>query len=150
MQKLFLLISCGLLIFCIPMSGQQLKKDSLSLVSEIYRNQLKLGKLLSQLEQKSNKKQDASEKAKNSANKDSTAADELSDEPDNKKLARKAKNTAHDARKDSMNAITESETLDKLHSDIQSLKHRIENNQAKLNKLKHERSNSPTIDKIQN
>lgn len=150
MQKLFLLISCGLLLFCIPISGQQLKKDSLSLVSEIYRNQLKLGKLLSQLEQKSNKKQDASEKAKNSANKDSTAADELSDEPDNKKLARKAKNTAHDARKDSMNAITESETLDKLHGDIQSLKHRIENNQAKLNKIKHERSNSPTIDKIQN
>jgi uncharacterized protein YlxW (UPF0749 family) len=149
MQKLFLLISCGLLLFCIPISGQ-LKKDSLSLVSEIYRNQLKLGKLLSQLEQKSNKKQNASEKAKNSANKDSTAADELSDDPDNKKLARKAKNTSHDAWKDSMNAITKSETLDKLHSDIQSLKHRIENNQAKLNKIKHERSNSTTIDKIQN
>jgi len=150
MQKLFLLISCGLLLFCIPISGQQLKKDSLSLVSEIYRNQLKLGRLLSQLEQKSNKKQDASKKAQYSANKDSTAADELSDDPDNKKLARKAKNTAHDARKDSMNAITESETLDKLHSDIQSLKQRIENNQARLNKIKHERSNSSTIDRIQN
>lgn len=150
MQKLFLLISCGLLLFCIPISGQQLKKDSLSLVSKIYRNQLKLGKLLGQLEQKSNKKQDASKKAQNSAIKDSTATDELSDDPDNKKLARKAKNTAHDARKDSMNAITESETLDKLHSDIQSLKHRIEHNQAKLNKIKHERSNNTTIDRIQN
>jgi len=138
MQKLFLLISCGLLLFCIPLSGQ-LKKDSLSLVSEIYRNQLKLGKLLGQLEQKTNKKQDASEKAQNSSNKDSTAADKLSDNPDNKKLARKAKNTANDARKDSLNAVIESENLDKLHSDIQSLKHKIENNQARLNKLKHER-----------
>jgi len=140
MQKLFLLISCGLLLFCMPISGQR-KKDSLSLVSEIYRNQLKLGKLLGQLEQKTNKKQDASEKAQNSANKDSTAADKLSDNLDNKKLARKAKNTAHDARKDSLNAITESETLDKLHNDIQSLKHTIDYNQAKLNKIKHERSN---------
>jgi len=138
MQKLFLLISCGLLLFCMPISGQ-LKKDSLSLVSEIYRNQLKLGKLLSRLEQKTNKKQDASEKAQNSANKDSTAADKLNDNPANKKLARKAKNTANDARKDSLNAIIESQNLDKLYSDIQSLKHKIENNQAKLNKIKHER-----------
>jgi len=148
MQKLFLLISCGLLLFCMPISGQR-KKDSFSLVSEIYRNQLKLGKLLGQLEQKTNKKQDASEKAQNSANKDSTAADKLSDNPDNKKLARKAKNTAHDARKDSLNAITESETLDKLHNDIQSLKHTIEYNQAKLNKIKH-KGQTATIDRIQN
>ena len=135
MQKLFLLIACGLLLFYIPLSGQ-LKKDSLSLVSEIYRNQLKLGKLLSQLEQMTNKKQDASEKAQNSANKDSTAADKLSYNPDNKKLARKAKNTANDARKDSLNAIIEIENLDKLHSDIQFLKHKIENSQAKLNKAR--------------
>lgn len=149
MQKLLFLISFGLLLFCIPISGQ-VKKDSLSLVSEIYRNQLKLGKLLSQLEPQSNKKHNASEKAQLSANKDSTAADQSSDNPESKKLARKAKKYSHDARKDSMNAITESETLDKLHSDIQSLKHTIENNQAKLKKIKHERSNSRTIDKIQN
>lgn len=127
------------------MSGQ-IKKDSLSLVSKIYRNQFKLGKLLGQLEQQSNKKQDAFGRAQHSANKDSTAAELSSVTPDSKKLARKAKNTANDARKDSMNARIESENLDKLHKDIQYLKKRIESDQTKLNKLTSSRTNSRTID----
>lgn len=131
------------------MSGQ-MKKDSLSLVSKIYRNQFKLGKLLGQLEQQSNKKQDAFGRAQHSADKDSTAAERSSDNPDSKKLARKAKNTANDARKDSLNASIESENLDKLHKDIQYLKKRIESDQTKLNKLTSNRTTSITIDKKQN
>ncbi|AEV96411.1 hypothetical protein A4D02_19840 [Niastella koreensis] len=131
------------------MSGQ-IKKDSLSLVSGIYRNQVKLGKLLGRLESQSNKKQDAFGRAQNSANKDSTAAERSSDNPDSKKLARKAKNTANGARKDSMNATIESANLDKLHKDIQYLKKRIESDQTKLNKMISSKSNSLTIDKIQN
>ncbi|MBO9201885.1 MULTISPECIES: hypothetical protein [Niastella] len=134
MQKLVLLISCTWLLFCMPISGQ-VNKDSISLVSEIYRNQLRLGKLLGHLEQQYNKKQNTSEKAQNSANKDSIAADKSSDNPGSRKLARKAKNIANDARKDSRSARIESENLDKLHSDIQYLKNKIENNQAKLNKI---------------
>lgn len=127
-----------------------MKKDSLSLVSKIYRNQFKLGKLLGQLEQQSNKKQDAFGRAQHSADKDSTAAERSSDNPDSKKLARKAKNTANDARKDSLNASIESENLDKLHKDIQYLKKRIESDQTKLNKLTSNRTTSITIDKKQN
>ena len=127
-----------------------MKKDSLSLVSGIYRNQIKLGKLLGQLEQQTNKKQDASGRAQNSANKDSTAAERSSDNPNSKKLARKAKNTANDARKDSMSARVESENLDQLHKDIQYLKKRIENDQTKLSKITARRSNSIAIDRIQN
>lgn len=142
MRKLLLLIPCGLLLFCLPVSGQ-LNKDSLSLVSKIYRDQFKLSQLLGQLEQHSNKKDDASGKAQRSADKNSTAADDLSDNPANKKLARKAQNKASDAKKDSRNARIASDNLDKLQNDIDYLKNRIENNKAKLNKfIKAESSDS--------
>ena len=150
MLKLLLLIPCGLLLFCKPISAQ-LNKDSLTLVSKIYRDQLKLSKLLGQLEQHSNKKDDASEKAQSSANKNSVAADNLSDNPDSKKLARKAQNKASDAKNDSRNARIASSNLDKLNNDIQFLKNRIENNKAKLNKyIKDESYNSTAIDRIPN
>ena len=150
MKKLLLLIPCGLLFLSLSTSGQ-INKDSLSLVSDIYRDQLKLGKLLSQLEQQTNKKQGASEKAQTSADNNSSAADNLSDNPDSKKLARKAKNKANDAKKDSRNARTQSNNLDKLNKDIEHLKTRIENNQAKLNKqINVGRPNSTVIDSSSN
>src|SRR5687767_5195238 len=79
MKKLSLLISGGLL-FCMSISGQ-VNTDSLSLVAEISKDQLKLGKLQNQLEQHVNSKQNAAEKAQNSADVNSTAADKLSDDP---------------------------------------------------------------------
>jgi DNA repair ATPase RecN len=108
--------------------------DSLSLVSEISRDQLKLGKLQNQLEQYVSNKQNASEKVQSSADKNSTAAEKLSNNPDNRKLARKAKNTASDAKRDSRNARSESDKLDKLNKDIDNLKDKIASNQVKLNK----------------
>lgn len=132
MKKLLLLIATSL---CIHLStSAQVNTDSLSLVSEISRDQLKLGKLQNQLEQQVNNKQNASDKVQSSANKNSTAAEKLSTDPDNRRLARKAKNTASDAKKDSRNARNESENLDKLNKDIENLKDRIAKNQVKLNK----------------
>lgn len=131
MKKLLLLIPVGLLFFCMSISGQ-VNTDSLSLISEISRDQLKLGKLQNQLKQQINDKKDASDKAQYSANENSTAADKLSDNPDNKKLARKAKNRAGDAKRDSRNARSESENLDKLNKDIQDLENRIAKNEDKL------------------
>jgi hypothetical protein len=133
-----------------PTSGQ-VNTDSLSIISDIHRDQVKLDKLLGQLEQQTNKKQGASEKAQYSANKNSTAADKLSDDPDSKKLARKAKNSAIDAKKDSRNARIESADLDKLHKDIHYLKNRIDKNQARLNQqIKGGMPNSTAKDTIPN
>lgn len=132
MKKLFLLISGGL-FFCMSVSGQ-VNTDSLSLVSEISQDQLKLGKLKNQLEQQENNNKNASEKAQSAANQNSTAADKLSDNPNNKNLARKAKNRAVDARKDSRRARNESKMLDKMNRDILYLENRIAANQVKLNK----------------
>jgi len=134
MQKVLLLTSIGLLFFCVSVSAQKVNTDSLSLVSKISADQLKLGKLQNQLEQKTKNKQDASEQAQKSANENSNAADKLRDKPGNKKLARKANNKAGDAKSDSRNARRESDRLDKLNKDIQDLRNRIANNQVKLNK----------------
>lgn len=132
MKKLLLLLTGGL-FFCMSISGQ-VNIDSLSLVAEISRDQLKLGKLKNLLEQQENNNLIASEKAQRSANQNSTAADNLNDNPDSKKLARKAKNRAGDAKKDSRSARKESKMLNRLNGDILSLENRIAANQVKLNK----------------
>jgi hypothetical protein len=134
MKKVLLLTSIGFLFFCISVSAQNVNTDSLSLVSKISADQLKLGKLQNQLEQKTKNQQNASEQAQKSANENSSAADKLSNNPENKKLARKADNRADDARSDSRNARKESNNLDKLNKEILNLKNRIADNQVKLNK----------------
>ena len=134
MQKVLLLTSIGLLFFCLSVSAQNINTDSLSLVSKISADQLKLGKLQNQLEQKTKNQQNASEQAQKSANENSTAANKLSDHPENKKLARRADNRADDARSDSRTARKEQNNLLKLNKDIQTIKNRIADNQVKLNK----------------
>jgi len=134
MQKVLLLTTIGLLFLCMSVSAQKVNTDSLSLVSKISADQLRLGKLQNQLEQKTKNKEDASAQAQKSANENSTAADKLSDNPENRKLARKANNKAGYARSDSRKARRESDRLDKLNKDIQEVKNRIADNQVKLNK----------------
>ena len=134
MQKILLLASIGLLFFSMSVSAQKVNTDSLSLVSKISADQLKLGKLQNQLEQKTKNQQDASVQAQKSANENSNAADNLRDKPESRKLARKANNKAGDARSDSRYARREANRLDNLNKDIQNLKNRIADNQVKLNK----------------
>lgn len=134
MQKVLLLTSIGLLFFCLSVFAQKVNTDSLSLVSKISADQLRLGKLQNQLEQKTKNKEDASAQAQKSANENSAAADKLRDNSDNKKLARKANNKAGNAKSDSRNARRESDRLDELNKDIQQVKNRIADNQVKLNK----------------
>ena len=147
MQKILLLISIGLLCFCMSVSAQKVNTDSLSLVSKISADQLKLGKLQNQLEQKTKNDLDASDQAQKSANENSIAADKLNDNPSNRKLARKANNKAGNAKSDARSARKESYRLDKLNKDIQDLKNRIADNQVKLNKyIQNGRANRVTTD----
>ena len=146
MQKVLLLTSIGLLFFCISTFAQKVNTDSLSLVSKISTDQLRLGKLQNQLEQKTKNKEDASELAQKSANENLAAADKLRDNSDNKKLARKANNKAGNAKSDSRHARRESNRLDELNKDIQEVKNRIANNQVKLNKyIQNGNANSATF-----
>lgn len=128
----------------------QVNTDSLSLISAISKDQLQLGNLQNQLEQKTSNKQNASDKAQNSADKNATAADKLSEDPNNRKLAKKAKKDARAAKKNSKNARIESGNLDQLNKDIKELENRIANNQAKLNKyIKDGTTKQTTTDTLQ-
>jgi hypothetical protein len=134
MSKKLLLTSIGVFFICISLSAQKVNTDSLSLISKISADQLKLGKLENEVEQKTKNKYDASEQAQKSADANTTAAGKLSDAPESKKLAKSADNTADDAKSDSKNARKQSGRLDDLNTDIQDLKNKIASNQVKLNK----------------
>jgi hypothetical protein len=146
-MQVLLLTTIGLLLFCNSTFGQEVNTDSISLVSKISADQLKLAKLQNQLKQKIDDKQEAEDKAQKAASKNSNAADKLREDPDNRKLARKAHKKARNARQDSRSARKESQRLDELNKDIQNLKERIAENEMKLNKyLQDGRTNRITPD----
>ena len=87
-----------------------------------------------EVDQKTKNKQDASAKAQQSADENSAAATKLSDNPDDKKLARRADHKAGDARSDARKSRKEASRLEKLNKDIYDLKNKIADEQAKLNK----------------
>jgi hypothetical protein len=123
------------LLFLSPaLSAQQrVNTDSLSLVSKISNDQLKLGKLQNKIEQMTRDKHDAAKQAQISADANSTAANRLSAEPQDKKLANQADNKASDAKSDSRNARKTSDKLDHLNKEILDLQDNITKNQRKLN-----------------
>lgn len=136
MQKLLVLIPVVMLLFCNALFAQVPNADSLSLVTKIEADQLKLNDLQVQLEQRMKIKQEAMEKAQRSANENAAAADKLSNDPKHKRLAKKADRKASEARKYAKDARIETQRVDKLNKNIRAAKKRIAKNQGKLNKLK--------------
>jgi hypothetical protein len=136
MKKKLLVASLGLFFLCTTISAQTQKvnMDSLTLVSKISDDQVKLGKLQNTVDQKTRDKQDAAIQAQTSADKNKTAADRLGDDAMDKKLAKQADNKASDARSDAKKARVASDKLDKLNKDIQDLQDKIAKNQNRLNK----------------
>jgi len=114
-------------------SAQQINTDSLSLISKISADQLKLAKLQNSIEEITRNKQDYATSAQQSADKNKTAAGRLSDDPTDKKEARKADNAASDARSEAKKARKASDKLKDLNKDIADLKNKIANEQEKLN-----------------
>jgi hypothetical protein len=138
MKKLFLLLTTGLAFLCTQVSGQQhitgqqINTDSLKLISSISDHRLKLAKLQNMIDQKTQNKADAAEKAQMSANDNATAANNLSENPQDKQLAKNAANKADDAKSDAKKGRKESARLDKLHKDIRDLKSKIADEEVKL------------------
>lgn len=139
MQKLLLITATVLLGFSISTSAQELNKDSISLVSKIEDDKSKLSDLQTQLEERLKSKGDAIAKAQRSANANSSAADKLSDDPRNKKLAKKADKSSSVARKDAKAARIETGKVDKLNKNIRSTKKRIAKNEKRLKKYTQEK-----------
>lgn len=134
MKKIYLFTSMMLVFMCTSVFAQKINTDSLSLVSKISSDQLKLGKLQNTVEQKTRDKQDAATQAQKSADENKTAASRLSDDAQDKKLARQADNKAGDARSDAKKARIAADKLDRLNKDIQDLQDKIAKNQSRLNK----------------
>jgi len=135
MKKIIFLFGLGITILCGSAVAQKANTDSLALVSQIGNYQLKLGKMQNEVEQKTKNKQDANIQAQKSADENSNAAAKLTDDPNSKKLARKADNTADDAKTDARTARKEERRLNALNKDISDLKTKINSLQAKLDKF---------------
>jgi cell division protein FtsL len=134
MKKLFLMSSMGMLFICSQVSAQQVNTDSLKLLSQISQDQLKLGKLQNTVDQKTKDKQDGAVKAQQSADKNVTDANRLSNDPQNKKDARNADNSASDAKSDARKARNASGDLDKLNKNIADLQSKIYDEKIKLSR----------------
>jgi cell division protein FtsL len=132
MLKVFFLASIGMLCLCVSASAQNVNTDSLKLISKIGEDQLKLGKLKNSVAQKTWNKQDDSLAAQQSADKNSTAATRLSNDPQNKKDARQADNAAGDARTNARKARKAARELEKVNKDIADLQSKISAEQAEL------------------
>ena len=82
--------------------------------------------------QKTLDKEGAALKSQSSANDNATAAERLTNDPDNKKLANEASNKAGDAKSDAKNSRKQSGKLDELNQKIMDLKIKIASEQYKL------------------
>src|ERR1700688_4768711 len=124
MKKYKLLMFVGILLLTVDVFAQK-NIDSLSSISKISEYKLKLAKLENSVDGSIKDKKDAEEKAQMSANANIVAANNLSDHPEDKKLARDASNKASDAKSDSRKGRKESDKLDKLRKDIRDMKGKI-------------------------
>jgi len=132
MKKALYLFPIALLFFCASVTAQQANIDSLTLIVQISQDQLELGKLQNMVYQKTMNKEGAALKSQNSANDNVSAAERLSNDPDNKKLASDANNKAGDAKSDARNSRKQSGKLDELNQKIMDLKTKINGEQYKL------------------
>jgi hypothetical protein len=134
MSKKYLLTAIVIFLFCLSGWSQKANTDSLGLVAKISENQLKLAKLQNSVGKKTKEKRDAAYQAENSADANITAAEKLSNDPEDKTLARKASNKASDAKSDARKARKDAARLDNLNENIQSLEEKIASEQHKLNR----------------
>ena len=133
MKKRLYLVPIALLFFCASGIAQRANIDSLTLVAQISQDQLELGKLQNMVYQRTMDKEGAAIKSQSAADNNATAAEKLTYDPDNKKLAKDASHKAGDAKSDARNSRKQSGKLDDLNRKIADLKTRISREQYKLN-----------------
>lgn len=133
-KKGLVLSLLGLLFFSLEVSAQVVNKDSLSLVSKINADKAKLAKLQSAVPQAVKEKEETALQAQESADNNRKAANKLSTDPENSKLARQADNKAGDAHNDSRKARKAMDRLETLNKDIRNLTEKIAKEETKLKK----------------
>ncbi|HMH21215.1 MAG TPA: hypothetical protein VK563_05545 [Puia sp.] len=132
MRKNSILFLLSLFSCCALAAAQTVNKDSLSLVSRINADKEKLVELQSSLDEKVSNKQKAAEQAQNSADENRKAANKLNNDPEDRKLARRADQKAGDARDDAKKARKADRQLEDLRKDIRNLTEKIAKEKTKL------------------
>ena len=135
MKKNLLLAIAVFFAFLSLASAQVINKDSFSLVSKIASDKEKLIKLQNSVAQKEKEKMESAIQAQESADDNRKAANKLSDDPQDRKLARRAGAKAGDAKTDARRARNAAQDLDDLNRDIERLKEKIDKEQKRLDKF---------------
>jgi hypothetical protein len=142
MKKIVVLSLFGTMLAAGHVCAQKMNTDSLKLAAKISSDQLKLGKLQNQVEEKTKDKQETAARAQTSADENQKAASDLSSNPQDKGLARKANHKASQAQRDARRAREAAGKLDDLNKDIRDMKDKIAKEQ---DKLKRDFPPAPTI-----
>jgi hypothetical protein len=136
MKRLLLLTSIGVLILSVSTYAQA-NADSLAIVAKISNYQLQMAKLQNTVVKKTNDKQNDSLRAQQSATANSTAANTLNEDPQDKSDARKADQAAGNAKSEARKARKAADRLDDVNRKILDLQRKIGLEQEKLNTFTH-------------
>jgi predicted nucleic acid-binding Zn-ribbon protein len=137
LQKLFLI---GSIFFALASSAQnndQNEKQIIKLQAKVSEDSAKLVKFNSLMPDFEKQKKQTADQAQQSADDNKTAAERLSNDPQDRKLARKADNAASDARSDAKKARVSADKLDDLDQDIKKLAKQLGKERDKLDTYLH-------------
>ncbi|HXD77863.1 MAG TPA: hypothetical protein VN616_08640 [Puia sp.] len=114
--------------------GAPYDRQVIEMQARIGEDSAKLARYKAMVDQFEKNKKSAADQAQQSADENKRAAEKLANDPQDKKLARKANRAASDAKSDAKKAREASDKLDDLNKDIKKLTKQIEKEQAKLEK----------------
>ena len=134
-MKRTLLLTVTALVFLAVPGFAQVNTDSLAIVAKISDYQLKMGKLQNTINDKTNDKQNDSLQAQQSASANAAAANTLSANPQDKGDARRADNTAGQAKSDARKARKAADRLADVIKSILDLQNKIAVEQLKLDRF---------------
>jgi hypothetical protein len=137
LQKLFFVGSIFSALFSSAQNNDQGEKQIIKLQAKISEDSAKLVKFNSLLTDYEKQKKETAEQAQQSADDNKRAAEKLSNDPQDRKLARKADNAASDARSDAKKARLAAVKLNDLNQDIKKLTKQLEYQRDKLDKYLH-------------
>jgi small-conductance mechanosensitive channel len=112
--------------------AQNVNTDSLKLIAQISKEQLRLGKMQNEVSGKIKDKQEAAARAAKSADENQKAASDLASDPQNKQLAHDADKLAGRANRDARKARKAAASLDELNQSIAESQQLVAKLQGKL------------------
>jgi len=152
MKPANVLLTACLIVLSASVSAQAVSKDSISTLNQqkeaiviskrINDNKLKLAKLENTVEKKTQNVQVTGDEAQKSANANGQAADKLTNDSQDKKLASNASKSAKEAKHDAKEARKANASLENLKKDIETLKSKIATDESKLAALSDNNSKS--------